>query len=66
MSHLVERLAKIKQNDVYFITCSKLVGNPVDSDYKHGFAGAPASKPVMTVGGIVDYMLQYFARDGRE
>ena len=42
-----------------------------------GFAGAPASKPVLTVAeyrvlvevlhdGTVDNMLQYFARDERE
>ena len=27
--HLVERRADIKQNDVYLVTCSKLVGNLV-------------------------------------
>ena len=75
--HLVEHLAKIKQNYVYLVTCSKLVGNLVDSDYKLRFAGASASKPVLTVAehlvlvevlhdGTVDNMLQYLARDGRE
>ena len=74
--HLVERLAKIKQSDVYLMTCRKLVGNLTDSDYKLGFAGVPASKPVLTVAeylilvevlhdGTVDSMLQYLVRDGR-
>ena len=36
--HTVERLAEIKQADVYMVTTSKLVGNHVDSDYKLGFA----------------------------
>ena len=31
------------------MTCRKLVDNLVDSDYKLGFAGVPASKPVLTV-----------------
>ena len=30
MRHLVERLAEIKQDDVYLVTCSKLVGSLVD------------------------------------
>ena len=75
--HFVERLAKIKQNDVYVVTCSNLVDNLVDSDYKLGVAGAPASKPMLTVAkylvlvgllqdDTVDNMLQHLACDGRE
>ena len=74
VGHLVKRLADIMQNDVYLVTCTKLVGNHVDSDYKLGFAGAPASKPVLTVAeylilvevlhdGTVGNLLQYLARD---
>jgi len=51
------------------MTCSKLVGNLADSDYKQGFAGAPTSKPMLTVAqylilvevldaGTVDNMVQ--------
>ena len=31
--HLVERLAEIKQNDVYLMTESELEKNLIDSDY---------------------------------
>lgn len=47
--HIVERLAEIKQTDVYWVTISRLAGNHVDSDYKLGFAGASASKSVLTI-----------------
>ena len=47
--HLEESLAEIKQTDIYLVTRSSMFGNLMDTGYKQGFAGAPASKFLLSV-----------------